>query len=86
VRNDPAGGRIAAPGPHPCRHHPHHPGEGFRFCAGVDPGDRIRTILLMFLFVYITFIPTARLIVFWFLAQLFVPAKSRTPRPAECRS
>jgi hypothetical protein len=26
---------------------------------------------LIFLFVKITFIPTARLIVFWFLAQLF---------------
>jgi len=51
------------------RHHPHHPGEGFRFRAGVDPSDRIRTILLILLFVKITF--TARLIVSWFLAQLF---------------
>jgi hypothetical protein len=55
--------------PHPSRHHPHHPGECFRLCAGVDPSDRIRTVLLILLFVKITF--TARLIGFWFLAQLF---------------
>ncbi len=69
--NDPVGGRIAAPGSHPSRHHPHHPAECFRFCAGVDPSDRIRTILLIFLFVKITFIPAARWIGFWFLSQLF---------------
>jgi membrane associated rhomboid family serine protease len=35
------------------------------------PRDRIRTILLIFVFVQIRFIPAALLIGFWFLAQLF---------------
>jgi len=35
------------------------------------PRDRIRTVLLIFVFVKITFIPAALLIGFWFLAQLF---------------
>jgi len=35
------------------------------------PRDRIRTILLIFLFVRVTFIPAALLIGFWFLTQLF---------------
>lgn len=35
------------------------------------PRDRIRTILLIFVFVRITFIPAALLIGFWFLTQLF---------------
>ena len=35
------------------------------------PRDRIRTILLIFIFVRITFIPAALLIGFWFLTQLF---------------
>jgi len=35
------------------------------------PRDRIRTILLIFVFVKITFIPAALLIGFWFLTQLF---------------
>jgi membrane associated rhomboid family serine protease len=34
------------------------------------PHDRIRTILLIFVFVRITFIPAALLICFWFLTQL----------------
>ena len=35
------------------------------------PRDRIRTILVIFLFVRIKFIPAALLIGFWFLTQLF---------------
>lgn len=35
------------------------------------PSDRIRSILLIFVFVKITFIPAALLIGFWFLTQLF---------------
>jgi len=35
------------------------------------PRDRIRTILVIFIFVRITFIPAALLIGFWFLTQLF---------------
>jgi len=35
------------------------------------PRDRIRTVLLVFVFVRITFIPAALLIGFWFLTQLF---------------
>src|SRR5258708_23995855 len=35
------------------------------------PRDRIRTILLIFVFVRVTFIPAALLIGFWFLTQLF---------------
>jgi len=35
------------------------------------PRDRIRSILLIFVFVKITFIPAAFLIGFWFLTQLF---------------
>jgi membrane associated rhomboid family serine protease len=35
------------------------------------PTDRIRTLLLFFVFVRITFIPAALLIGLWFLAQLF---------------
>jgi len=35
------------------------------------PRDRIRTVLLIFVFVRITFIPAALLIGFWFLTQLF---------------
>ncbi len=34
------------------------------------PRDRIRTVLLIFIFVRITFIPAALLIGFWFLTQL----------------
>jgi membrane associated rhomboid family serine protease len=39
------------------------------------PRDRIRTILLIFVFVQITFIPAALLIGFWFLTQLFDAGK-----------
>jgi membrane associated rhomboid family serine protease len=35
------------------------------------PRDRIRSILIIFIFVRITFIPAALLIGFWFLSQLF---------------
>jgi len=35
------------------------------------PRDRIRTILLIFVFVRVTFIPAALLIGFWFLTQVF---------------
>jgi len=35
------------------------------------PRDRIRTVLLIFIFVRITFIPAALLIGFWFLTQVF---------------
>jgi membrane associated rhomboid family serine protease len=35
------------------------------------PRDRIRSILLIFIFVKVTFIPAALLIGFWFLTQLF---------------
>src|SRR5580704_17066645 len=35
------------------------------------PRDRIRSILLIFIFVKVTFIPAAVLIGFWFLTQLF---------------
>jgi membrane associated rhomboid family serine protease len=35
------------------------------------PHDRIRTFLLFFVFVRIAFIPSALLIGFWFLSQLF---------------
>jgi membrane associated rhomboid family serine protease len=35
------------------------------------PRDRIRSILVIFIFVKVTFIPAALLIGFWFLAQLF---------------
>ena len=35
------------------------------------PRDRIRTILVIFVFVRIKFIPAALLIGFWFLTQLF---------------
>jgi rhomboid family protein len=35
------------------------------------PRDRIRTVLFIFIFVKITFIPAALLIGFWFLTQLF---------------
>jgi rhomboid family protein len=35
------------------------------------PRDRIRSILLIFVFVKITFVPAALLIGFWFLTQLF---------------
>jgi len=35
------------------------------------PRDRIRSILVIFIFVKITFIPSALLIGFWFLTQLF---------------
>ena len=35
------------------------------------PRDRIRSILLIFIFVKVTFIPAALLIGFWFLIQLF---------------
>ena len=35
------------------------------------PRDRIRTLLFLFIFVRITFIPAALLIGFWFLMQLF---------------
>jgi len=35
------------------------------------PRDRIRTVLFIFVFVRITFIPAALLIGFWFLTQLF---------------
>jgi membrane associated rhomboid family serine protease len=35
------------------------------------PLDRIRTVLVFFVFVRITFIPAALLIGFWFLTQLF---------------
>ena len=35
------------------------------------PRDKIRTILIIFVFVHITFIPAALLIGFWFLTQLF---------------
>jgi membrane associated rhomboid family serine protease len=35
------------------------------------PGDRIKSILVIFIFVKITFIPAALLIGFWFLIQLF---------------
>ena len=35
------------------------------------PRDRIRSILIIFIFVKITFIPAALLIGFWFLSQLF---------------
>jgi membrane associated rhomboid family serine protease len=35
------------------------------------PRDRIRSVLIIFVFVQITFIPAALLIGFWFLTQLF---------------
>jgi membrane associated rhomboid family serine protease len=35
------------------------------------PRDRIRTLLFLFIFVRITFVPAALLIGFWFLTQLF---------------
>jgi membrane associated rhomboid family serine protease len=35
------------------------------------PKDRIRSILVIFIFVNITYIPAALLIGFWFLTQLF---------------
>jgi membrane associated rhomboid family serine protease len=35
------------------------------------PRDRIRSLLFIFIFVRVTFIPSALLIGFWFLAQLF---------------
>jgi membrane associated rhomboid family serine protease len=35
------------------------------------PRDRIRSVLLIFIFIRITFIPAALLIGFWFLIQLF---------------
>lgn len=35
------------------------------------PRDRIRTVLIIFLFVTIAFIPAAVLVVFWFILQLF---------------
>ena len=35
------------------------------------PGDRIKSVLFIFVFVRITFIPAALLIGFWFLTQLF---------------
>lgn len=35
------------------------------------PRDRIRTVVFIFLFVRVTFIPAALLIGFWFLTQLF---------------
>ena len=35
------------------------------------PRDRIRTLLIIFIFIRITFIPAAILIGFWFLTQLF---------------
>ena len=35
------------------------------------PGDEIRTLLIVFFFVRVTFIPAALLIGFWFLTQLF---------------
>ena len=35
------------------------------------PRDRIRSILVIFIFVKVTFIPAALLIGFWFLTQLF---------------
>ena len=35
------------------------------------PRDRIRTVLLIFIFVRITFVPAGLLIGFWFLTQLF---------------
>jgi membrane associated rhomboid family serine protease len=35
------------------------------------PGDQIRSILIIFVFVRITLIPAALLIGFWFLTQLF---------------
>jgi membrane associated rhomboid family serine protease len=35
------------------------------------PSDRIRTVLIIFVFVKVTFIPAALLIGFWFLTQLF---------------
>ena len=35
------------------------------------PRDRIRSILLIFIFIHVTFIPAALLIGFWFLTQLF---------------
>ena len=35
------------------------------------PRDRIRTVLLIFVFVRVTFIPAALLIGFWFVSQLF---------------
>ncbi len=34
------------------------------------PGDRIRSVLIIFIFVRITFVPAALLIGFWFLIQL----------------
>ena len=35
------------------------------------PRDQIRSVLFIFIFVRITFIPAALLIGFWFLSQLF---------------
>ena len=35
------------------------------------PRDRIRTVLIIFIFIKVTFIPAALLIGFWFLTQLF---------------
>jgi membrane associated rhomboid family serine protease len=35
------------------------------------PRDRIRSILIIFIFVRTTFVPAALLIVFWFITQLF---------------
>jgi membrane associated rhomboid family serine protease len=35
------------------------------------PRDRIRSLLFIFVFVRVTFIPAALLIGFWFVAQLF---------------
>jgi membrane associated rhomboid family serine protease len=35
------------------------------------PRDRIRTLLIIFIFIRVTFIPAAVLIGFWFLIQLF---------------
>jgi len=35
------------------------------------PRDRIRAVLIIFVFVQVTFIPAALLIGFWFLTQLF---------------
>jgi membrane associated rhomboid family serine protease len=34
------------------------------------PGDEIRTLLVIFVFIRVTFIPAALLIGFWFLIQL----------------
>jgi membrane associated rhomboid family serine protease len=49
------------------------------------PRDRIKSVLFIFVFARITFIPAALLIGFWFLTQLFRPGRWRTCRPVGWR-